>query len=105
MIRDLGIPLLMSDSMIGVSVWTVSGSVRGGASPDCRPNNDNCREIDNDDIVHADHVSQDERTVIVTYDGGLVTYNPADLDSLVPAHASPFTRVRDQSTPSSSSPY
>ena len=49
--------------------------------------NDYDREVYNGDIGHVDHVSQEEGTVTVAYDGRLVTYNPADLDALVPAYA------------------
>ena len=49
--------------------------------------NDYEREVYNGDIGHVDHVSLEEGTVTVAYDGRLVTYNPADLDALVPAYA------------------
>lgn len=49
--------------------------------------NDYDREVYNGDIGHVDHVSQEEGTVTVAYDGRLVNYNPADLDALVPAYA------------------
>ena len=49
--------------------------------------NDYDREVYNGDIGHVDQVSQEEGTVTVAFDGRLVTYNSADLDSLVPAYA------------------
>ncbi len=49
--------------------------------------NDYDREVYNGDIGHVDHVSQEEGTVTVAFDGRLVTYGPADLDALVPAYA------------------
>ena len=49
--------------------------------------NDYDREVYNGDIGHVDNVSPEEGTVTVAYDDRLVTYNPADLDALVPAYA------------------
>ena len=49
--------------------------------------NDYDREVYNGDVGLIDHVSQEEGTVSVAYEGRLVTYNPSELDALVSAYA------------------